>query len=181
MGITAIDFAILQFIQAHALSPFLNVVMPAVSAVAFPALAALAVVLVIRPATRREGLALLVALALVFVVCTLTLKPLVGRVRPCVVDTTVPLLVSVPHGYSFPSGHTSAVFAAFGALFFANRNGRLVVPTLVFAIIVAFSRLYLYVHFPTDVLAGVCIGLALGWLAAKIVDALAKRHHLLPS
>lgn len=96
------------------------------------------------------------------VCCNLLLKPLTARVRPCDVSRGIALLVPRPEDYSFPSGHTGASFAAVSALLF-SRN-KLWLPCLI-----GFSRLYLYVHYPTDVLAGALLGLAAGFAAEQAV------------
>ena len=120
--------------------------------------------------TRPAGLTVAAALVLDLVVCNGALKPLFGRVRPCVVNPAVELLVACPTDASFPSGHTAASFAAAGALWAAG--SRLWLPSLVLAALIAFSRLYLYVHWPSDVLVGAVLGWALGyaarWLLGKV-------------
>lgn len=88
------------------------------------------------------------------------LKPLFARPRPCDLRPEMLTLVARPHGWSFPSGHTSSAFAAAFALWLQNR--RLGVPALALAGFIGFTRMYLYVHFPTDILGGVALGLALG-------------------
>ena len=130
----------------------------------------LALVLLCFRKTRPAGLTVAAALVLDLVVCNGVLKPLFGRVRPCVVNPAVELLVSCPTDASFPSGHTAASFAAVGALRAAG--SRLWLPSLVLAVLIAFSRLYLYVHWPSDVLCGAVLGWALGyaarWLLGKV-------------
>ncbi len=118
------------------------------------------------PRTRRVGLLVLAALVLQGVVINLLLKPLVQRVRPCVAAEVANLLLPIPPDYSFPSGHTGASFAAAGVLW--QRMPRVIGwAGLLLAACIAFSRVYLYVHFPTDVLAGVAIGLASAWLVVR--------------
>jgi undecaprenyl-diphosphatase len=119
-------------------------------------------VLLIFPRTRRVGAALAIALLLSSLCTNVVLKPLVGRTRPCDVNTAVTLLVHRPGDYSFPSGHTSAAFAAAAALYFGKN--RLWIPAVILASLIAFSRLYLYVHYPSDVLVGILIGIASGWI-----------------
>lgn len=123
--------------------------------------------------TRKAGFAMALALCLYMVSGHFILKPLFARPRPCDVNTAITILVKRPHGHSFPSGHTASAFAAAFALWLQNR--KLGVPALVLAAFIAFTRLYLYVHFPTDVLGGLVLGLALGALALWIVDKLANK------
>ena len=107
--------------------------------------------LLMIPRTRRWGAALAVALCLDAIICNILLKPMVCRIRPCDVNQTVQLIIARPADYSFPSGHTAASFAAVAALYFAGAKKWWKI-TLPLAILMAFSRMYLYVHYPTDVL-----------------------------
>ena len=124
--------------------------------------------------TRKAGVDMAVALVLYLLAGHFVLKPLFARPRPCDVNTAVALLVTRPHGSSFPSGHTASAFAAAFALWLQNR--KLGVPALVLAAFIAFTRLYLYVHFPTDVLGGLLLGLALGAIASRLADVLSARR-----
>ena len=116
---------------------------------------------------------LMAALLVDLVICNGILKPLVHRIRPFDVKTGIELLVKRPIDFSFPSGHTAASFASVMALYLAGEK-RLWIPALVLAVLIAFSRLYLYVHYPTDVLGGVVAGLAAGalgyWLVKKVSE-----------
>ena len=123
--------------------------------------------------TRKAGFAMALALCLYMVSGHFILKPLFARPRPCDVNTAITILVKRPHGHSFPSGHTASAFAAAFALWLQNR--KLGVPALVLAAFIAFTRLYLYVHFPTDVLGGLVLGIALGFFASWLVDSLANK------
>ena len=87
---------------------------------------------------------------------------MVCRIRPCDVNQTVQLLIARPADYSFPSGHTAASFAAVAALYFAGAKKWWKI-TLPLAILMAFSRMYLYVHYPTDVLGGMIVGCVAGY------------------
>ena len=133
---------------------------------------ALAVLLLLWRKTRRTGLSVGTGLLLDYAVCNLTLKPLIGRIRPFAVNTAVELLVAAPTDASFPSGHTAVSFAAAGALYGAGSP--LWKPAAVAAALMAFSRLYLYVHWPTDILGGIVVGWLCGLLGAKIVQKAAK-------
>ena len=114
-------------------------------------------------------------LVLEVICCNLVLKPLVARVRPCDVNTAVQLLISRPDDFSFPSGHTGASFAAVSAL--CCSRSRLWIPSLVLAVLIAFSRLYLYVHYPTDILAGMLLGITSGWLGSLVSCYAGERLH----
>ena len=96
----------------------------------------------------------------------LVLKPLAARPRPCWIDEQVKLLVAAPKDYSFPSGHSAASFAAAVSIFVMHKKEG--AAALILACLIAFSRLYLFVHFPTDVLAGIAVGFICAFLAAKI-------------
>ena len=119
--------------------------------------------------TRRAGLAGLLALLLSLIFTNLILKHLVSRARPWLtVEGLIPL-VDEPDPNSFPSGHTSAAFAAASAWAWARLPRRgLEIAGLACAALMAFSRLYVGVHFPTDVAAGVLVGLLCGALACLI-------------
>ena len=137
----------------------------------------LAAVLLLIPKTRKSGFILAGALVVDALLCNVILKPLVARIRPYDVNTAVQLLVSKPVDYSFPSGHTAASFASVVALFMAGER-KLWKPALVLAVLIAFSRLYLYVHYPTDVLGGLILGLIAGYLGSRLVLWLmAKREN----
>lgn len=132
---------------------------------------AFTLILLLFRRTRKAGLAMAIALISYLIAGDFILKPLFARPRPCDVNTAVTILVNRPHGHSFPSGHTASAFAAAFALWLQNR--KLGVPALVLAAFIAFTRLYLYVHFPTDILGGMALGLALGALASWMADKLA--------
>ena len=97
----------------------------------------------------------------------LTLKPLVARIRPYDVAGFDQLLIGKLSDYSFPSGHTLASFAAATVLVVMDRKWGVV--ALIIATLISFSRLYLYVHFPTDVLAGFVIGVIISLLCVKFI------------
>ncbi|MBU5480632.1 phosphatase PAP2 family protein [Blautia sp. MSJ-19] len=126
------------------------------------------------PKMRKTGAVMAAALIIDALLCNVVLKNLVARTRPYDVNTGVQLLVSKLHDYSFPSGHTAASFASVAALYFAGEK-KLWKPTLVLACLIAISRLYLYVHYPTDILGGVLLGLVAGYLGYKLVRLLENK------
>ena len=117
----------------------------------------LAAVLLIPKRTRKFGLILGAALAVSALTVNIILKPMVARPRPFdVIPAEITMLLPKPDDFSFPSGHTSASFAAAAVLWFCS--WKLALPTTILASLIAFSRMYLYCHFPTDVIAGMVIG-----------------------
>lgn len=137
---------------------------------------ALGLVLLCVKRYRKYGVLVLTALVFSALFGNIILKPLVARQRPCWINDTVQLLIQVPRDYSFPSGHTQASFAAATALFTANRRAG--ICAFVLAVLIGFSRLYLYVHFPTDVLGGLVIGIGCGLLSACLIKRAEQRRRI---
>lgn len=169
------EFHFLDHIQRTLQSPLLDKIMPFLSALAnsgFIWILVTVILLCIRK-YRHAGQASAISLLFMLLVGNLLLKPLVARTRPFDVNTAIQLLIEPPKDYSFPSGHTFASFACAFTLLLEDR--RLGIPALVLAVLIAFSRMYLYVHYPTDVLAGILLGLAAAffahWLRPRIFPA----------
>jgi undecaprenyl-diphosphatase len=131
--------------------------------------------------TRMTGIAIGTALIMEVLCVNAVLKEAVDRVRPCAIET-IQMAMGCPDSPSWPSGHTGASFAAATVLLLMHRRWGW--PALVLAALIAFSRMYLFVHYPTDVAAGVVIGCACGVLGVKlaptvikIVSDFAKKNH----
>lgn len=168
------DLPILDWIAANLWCPFLDAVMPVVTALGNGGIfwIAVAVVLMLIPKYRKAGFSMGAALLMGLLICNLFLKPVVARIRPYDYQlehfgVTIQLLIATPHDFSFPSGHTIASFEAATALLIHDR--KLGIPAMVLAILVAFSRLYLYVHYPTDVIASILLGVGLAFLGSWLV------------
>ena len=148
----AAELAVLDWLQAHLRCDFLDAVMPWISPICDNGenWILLAAVLLLLWKHRWTGMSLSFA---------------------------VELLTAPPADASFPSGHTAASFAAVFAL--RASGSPLWKPALVLAAGIAFSRLYLYVHWPTDVLGGILVGAAAGWAGARLADALRRRRERL--
>ena len=131
----------------------------------------LTVLFLLIPKMRKTGVVMAAALIIDLLLCNVLLKNLVARTRPYDVNTGIQLLVAKLRDYSFPSGHTAASFASAAALYFTGEK-KLWKPALVLACLIAVSRLYLYVHYPTDVLGGVVIGIIAGYLGYRLVKVL---------
>ena len=168
------EIEILNLIQ-HLRTPFLDEAMRFVTRLGNFSIAwvMLALVLILIPKTRKIGLAVMVAVILDSVLCNVILKNIFLRPRPCDVNTAINLLIPRPLGYSFPSGHTSASFAAVSALYFSGEN-KIWKAALALAILIAFSRMYLYVHYPTDVLGGILVGIFCGYVGKACFDKICK-------
>lgn len=132
----------------------------------------IALVLLIFKKYRRYGAQMLVAMVITFIVGNLILKNLVARERPSWIDPNVALLFENPTDYSFPSGHTMNGFTAAAVLLCCDK--RLGIPAVVLASLIAFSRLYHFVHFPTDVLAGAVVGIVVALLVNWVFEKTMK-------
>ena len=173
------DLPILDWIASRLWCPALDALMPVITALGDSGIfwMAIAAVLLLFKKTRRVGLGMGFAMVMGLLLCNLTLKPLCQRPRPYdyqldVFGRLIPLIIDRQHDFSFPSGHTIASFEAAGVIFLNNKKWG--ATALALASLIAFSRLYLYVHYPTDVLVSIVLGLALAvlgnWLARRVPD-----------
>ena len=169
------DLPILEWIQAYLQSDFLDTVMPIITLFGEGGIfwIAWAVILLIIPKTRKVGLSMIFALLLGLLVCNVTLKPLVARIRPYDLQEQdfgiyINLLIERQHDFSFPSGHTIASFEA--AVVLLKNSRKMGIPALILAILVSFSRLYLYVHYPSDVLVSVVLGTIFAFIGCALAN-----------
>lgn len=171
------EMRMLEWIQSSLRCDVLDVVMPFITGLGDGGMLWIvcALLLLAHPKTRKAGMAVAVSLVMEMVCYNMILKPFVARIRPCDVNQAVQMLIPRPNDFSFPSGHTGASFAAASALFFDG--SRLSVPAFLMAALIGFSRLYLYVHYPSDILAGACIGIMLGWLGNVLVTAAERKWY----
>ena len=163
------DMAILDLIQSNIRTGFMDAIMPFITQLGDAGLIwiILSIGLIIPKKTRKIGFVMIIALTPNGIICNIILKPMLARIRPFDVNTAIKLLINKPRDFSFPSGHTSASFTAASVLFF--RKSKLFVPSLVLAFLISFSRLYLYVHYPSDVLAGLVLGVLCGYIGHRAV------------
>lgn len=168
------ELPILWWIREHLTCPFLDTVMPYISSLArhgeFWIL--LAVILLCFKKTRKAGVAMGIAMACGFLIGNIGLKNIVARIRPYDM-VEVEVLVRHLSDFSFPSGHTLVSFNAAIALHRYHRKWG--VAALALATVIALSRLYLFVHYPTDVLAGFLLALGIAFAACRLTDWLWSR------
>lgn len=130
----------------------------------------LGIVLVCIPKTRKTGVTALVSLAIGALLTNVLLKNLVARTRPFdAINTLVPLIAK-PRDFSFPSGHTCASFSS-ALIYYRMLPKKYGVAAIVLATLIACSRLYLGVHYPTDIIGGFLVA----WAASKSACAVTKK------
>ena len=176
------DGAVLIFIQEYIRSEFLTPVMKFITHTGDAGILwiASAVILLMLTRTRKFGAACAVSLIIEVLLNNVLLKNLVARTRPYEVVDGLELIIEKQSDYSFPSGHSGASFAFAGAMLFfiilkvselAEKKSfrAFCAVTLVYAALISLSRLYVGVHYPTDVLAGAALGFISGYAACLIV------------
>jgi undecaprenyl-diphosphatase len=168
-----LDKQLLSFFSEGIRNSFFDILMPFISAINQHGeiWIALSIILMINKNTviRRLGISVLIALALGSIVGELILKNIIARARPIGDEFNFNFIVNLPKSYSFPSGHTTSSFAAFGVFLFSKARYRYCVLAL--AALMAFSRMYLHVHYPSDILGGIILGLSCGWIAVHLGKA----------
>lgn len=171
------EFGVLNFIQTNLTNPIMDKIMIILTYLgSFGAVwIFIALILIMTSKYRKNGLALAVSLILCLIIGNVILKPFVGRIRPCDVNTAVQLLINRPLDASFPSGHAMSSFAAATTIFYLDK--KLGFGALLLAAAISFSRLYLYVHYPTDIVAGALIGIAIAVAIKAIVFKYYKKNN----
>ena len=175
------DLPILDWIAANLWCPVLDTVMPIITMFGDGGIfwIAISVILMFTKKHRKTGLGMAFALAMGLLVCNIILKPGVARIRPYdfqlkYFSKEIALIAGGMHDFSFPSGHTIASFEACTALMLGNK--KLGIPATILAIAIAFSRLYLYLHYPTDVITSIVLGVIFGILGFALAQKLKFRN-----
>lgn len=172
--IHGIDFGVLDFLQTlhNSVLDFIMQVFTSLGDNGYIWIG-LCIVLLCIPKTRKMGIYLAVTLALEFILNDLIIKGIIRRQRPFLQRTGIDTVIKQPSGYSFPSGHSASSFACATAIFMHNK--KMGIAAYIVAAVIAFSRLYFYVHFPTDVLTGTALGILLGIGINKLLGVIEKK------
>ena len=151
------DVAIIKYVQNHFHNRFTDFFFPMISRIgnAGAIWFIFAFCLALRRQTRYFAFMMFFALALAHIISQI-LKPIIGRPRPFVAFPGTPLLIHTPGGYSCPSGHSASSFAAATVLCIFDR--RLGLAVYLLALMIAFSRIFVFVHYPSDTLVGALLG-----------------------
>lgn len=169
------DFSILYSIQAMRSSVFDQIMLAITNIMGSYGQIWLLVALglIIFKKTRKVGICVLLSYILVLLVGHVCLKDLIARPRPCHIDESIELLVTRPTSFSCPSTHTAWAFAAATSIFLYLKKAGII--TFIIAAIMGFSRMYVFVHFPTDVLFGIVLGVVLAIVSKFALDMINKK------
>lgn len=169
--LSSIDGNILLWIQENLRSEFLTPLFRFITTTGNGGLIWIAITcfLLAFKKTRKTGIVSALALVFSLLFTNLLIKPLVARIRPYEVIEGLTILIEKPHDFSFPSGHSSAAFATAWVMF-RKLSKKIGIPALIYAFLMAFSRLYFGVHYPTDVIGGVILGILYATAAMRVVE-----------
>ncbi len=169
------DWSVLYAIAGLREVSFLDVVMPLFSKLGDAGILwiAVGVALLFTRRYRKTGIGVLLGLLAGVLVGNVVLKNLIARPRPCWIEPEMLHLAANPTDYSFPSGHTLS--SAIAATVLTRGDGRFGWGAIPVAACIAFSRLYLFVHFPSDILFGAVLGIAIGWMAFAAAGKLHRK------
>lgn len=166
--ITKIDISILNLIQ-NLKSPLMDKIMTTITA--FGNMGIFWILLIIIFLTTKEykkmAKYMIICLLVNIIIVNLIIKPAVGRQRPFEIVEGIKLLVLKPQDPSFPSGHSAISFCMLTTILFFSKSKTINIMASLLAILIAFSRLYLYVHFPSDVFCGIIFGILSSLITLK--------------
>lgn len=179
-AIQRIDFQILDFIQAHFRCGFFDKVLPIYTILGDPLMFVFycALLLAIKK-TRKDGIVVTSGVLSGALICNVILKLLVRRDRPCWIRPDFPLLIKNPSDFSFPSGHTMAM-TVFSTVLIC-RHPKLAWGVVPATLLLMFSRMYLYVHFPSDVLFSFAAGILVGLITVRFEEKIPFNRSHTPS
>ncbi len=169
------DFKIIRYINSHLSNRILDKLMKWITALGNLGLIwiVISIFLISKKDLRQEGLMVIAALILTAIVGECIIKHIVKRKRPFVIiGSEDDLLIGTPRTYSFPSGHTASSFAVSSV--FINTDNNITVFIVIIATLIALSRLYLNVHYPSDIIGGGILGFLCGSIIVFLFTFLAR-------
>jgi undecaprenyl-diphosphatase len=174
--IHSVDVSVLNTIQTYLHHPVLDPIFSVVTHLGDGGILwiLLGILLICSKKYRKAGIAMLIALGIGAIFANLIVKPIVARPRPFVEFSELELIIPAPSGYSFPSGHSLASFT--GAVILSWTNRKWIFPSFLMAALIAFSRMYLCVHYFSDVLTGSILGVIFGLAAIFILKKWEKNR-----
>lgn len=167
--ILSVDKTIIELIHKYIQNPLLDKIIPFITSLGNMGLIwiFICIAFLLSKNYKKAGILAIYSLIITTVLGELFLKNLIARPRPFMEISNIDLLIDKPASYSFPSGHTGSSFAAAFTFIKMIDNRKIVIALAFLACIIAFSRLYLMVHYPTDIIAGIILGLISATLASK--------------
>ena len=175
--IIQIDTSVFYILNSKATNIVFDFLMPILTNLDYWKIPLAVIVVLLATFGKRKGriavVLLVIGVALSDQICNTVVKPLVGRIRPCNVLENVRLLVNCPKSLSFPSGHATNIFT--GTLILSSIYQRLRIPLIIIAILVAYSRIYVGVHYPLDVLVGGLLGILCALITISIYRVFSRR------
>lgn len=166
--ITKIDISILNLIQ-NLKSPLMDKIMTTITAFGNMGIFWILLIIIFLTTKEYKKLAkyMIICLLVNIIIVNLIIKPAVGRQRPFEIVEGIKLLVLKPQDPSFPSGHSAISFCMLTTILFFSKSKTINIMASLLAILIAFSRLYLYVHFPSDVFCGIIFGILSSLITLK--------------
>lgn len=173
-SIQKLDNSILVAIKKYIQNKYLDRIVPIITSMGNLGIIwiLMALVLILNKPYRMIGSIVILTLIISTVIGEGIVKHIVKRVRPCNFQNNFSILIEKPLSYSFPSGHTLSSFAVAAVL--SKYLGHYKLIFIGIALLIALSRLYLYVHYPTDVIAGIVIGI----LCSKLVFMILQEDYI---
>lgn len=163
------DIYILNFVYNHLQFSVLNKPMVFITTISECGFIWMILICFLMASKKYRKIGIIAAFA--FLLCRIEvqmIKPLVKRPRPFIELTYLKIFISKPSSYSFPSGHAISSFATIGVIIKMIDNIRYKIFLIITALLVSFSRLYLLLHYPSDLLAGLVLGLISSKISFKI-------------
>lgn len=169
-----LDLGVLKLIHDFSQNYIFDMIMPFITSLGNMGLIwiMIALRLIFSKKHRDVGVMIIASLIVTSIIGEGILKNLIQRPRPFIDIQTAHLLISRPTSYSFPSGHTASSFAAAGIIFSTLKKFR--IHAVILASLIAFSRMYLFVHYPSDILGGILLGM----ICSKIVLKVYKNRNI---